>query len=109
MSITVQDASGKRHQTGWIASDPESGLTLLRIAPRVVRPIQIAAEAPTLGSQVFVVGNPFGLGHSVSRGHIAGLDRALKLGSRQLGGLIRFRPLFIPATVARWWPTSRVS
>ena len=68
---------------------------MLRIAPRAVRPIQIAAEEPTLGSQVFVVGNPFGLGHSVSRGHIAGLDRALKLGSRQLGGLIQVQaPLY---------------
>lgn len=95
MSIVAQDASGRRHQASWIAGDPESGLTLLRIAPRAVWPIQIAAEEPTLGSQVFVVGNPFGLGHSVSRGHIAGLDRALKLGSRQLGGLIQVQaPLY---------------
>ena len=78
-----------------MAADLETGLTLLQIAPRAVRPIQIAAEEPTLGSQVFVVGNPFGLGHTVSRGHIAGLDRALKLGSRQLGGLIQVQaPLY---------------
>ena len=75
--------------------DPETGLTLLRITPRAVRPIQIADSEPTLGSQVFVVGNPLGLGHSVSRGHIAGLDRALKLGSHQLGGLIQVQsPLY---------------
>ena len=95
MSIVAQDASGGRHFVSWVASDPESGLTLLRIAPRAVPPIQIAAEEPTLGSQVFVVGNPFGLGHSVSRGHIAGLDRALKLGTHQLGGLIQVQaPLY---------------
>ena len=94
-AIVAQDASGRRHQVTWVASDPETGLTLLRIAPRAVQPIQIAAEEPMLGSQVFVVGNPFGLGHSVSRGHIAGLDRALKLGSRQLGGLIQVQaPLY---------------
>ena len=41
------------------------------------------------------MGNPFGLGHTVSRGHIAGLDRALKLGPRQLGGLIQVQaPLY---------------
>ena len=41
------------------------------------------------------MGNPFGLGHTVSRGHIAGLDRALKLGSHQLGGLIQVQaPLY---------------
>src|SRR5271157_247991 len=94
-TIVAHDASGRRHPAHWVAADPETGLTLLQIAPRAVQPIQIAAEEPTLGSQVFVVGNPFGLGHSVSRGHIAGLDRALKLGSRQLGGLIQVQaPLY---------------
>jgi serine protease Do len=94
-TIVAHDASGKRYLAHWVAADIETGLTLLQIAPRAVRPIQIAAEEPILGSQVFVVGNPFGLGHSVSRGHIAGLDRALKLGSRQLGGLIQVQaPLY---------------
>ncbi len=94
-AIVAHDASGKRHRVQWVASDPETGLTLLQIAPRAVRPIQIATEEPGLGNQVFIVGNPFGLGHSVSRGHIAGLDRALKLGSRQLGGLIQVQaPLY---------------
>jgi len=94
-TIVAHDASGRRHLAHWVAADPETGLTLLQIAPRAVRPIQIAAEEPTLGSQVFVVGNPFGLGHSVSRGHIAGLDRALKVGSHQLGGLIQVQaPLY---------------
>ena len=94
-TIVAHDASGKRYLAHWVAADIETGLTLLQIAPRAVRPIQIAAEEPILGNQVFVVGNPFGLGHSVSRGHIAGLDRALKLGSRQLGGLIQVQaPLY---------------
>jgi len=93
--IVAHDASGRRHLARWVAADPETGLTLLQIAPRAVRPVQIATEEPTLGSQVFIVGNPFGLGHSVSRGHIAGLDRALKLGVHQLGGLIQVQaPLY---------------
>ena len=74
--IVARDASGRRHLASWVAADPESGLTLLQIAPRAVRPIEMAGEEARLGSQVFVVGNPFGLGHSVSRGHIAGLGRA---------------------------------
>ncbi|MGO9599867.1 MAG: trypsin-like peptidase domain-containing protein [Isosphaeraceae bacterium] len=94
--IVARDASGRRHLASWVAVDPESGLTLLQIAPRAVRPIEMAGEEATLGSQVFVVGNPFGLGHSVSRGHIAGLDRALKLGSRQLGGLIQVQATLYP-------------
>ncbi|MGC8641334.1 MAG: S1C family serine protease [Isosphaeraceae bacterium] len=93
--IVARDAAGQRHLAEWVAIDPETGITLLRISPRAVRPIQIADSAPTLGTQVFVVGNPLGLGHSVSRGHIAGLDRALKVGACQIGGLIQIQaPLY---------------
>ena len=93
--IVAHDFSGRRHSVHWVAADPETGLTLLRVAPRAVRPIRSASGSPNLGSQVFVVGNPFGMGHSVSRGHVAGLDRALELGTRQLGGLIQVQaPLY---------------
>ncbi len=94
-AIVAHDALGKRHLAHWVATDQETGLTLLQIEPRAVRPIEIAADEPALGGQVVVVGNPLGLGHTVSRGHIAGLDRALMLGSRQLGGLIQVQaPLY---------------
>ena len=93
--IVALDFSGRRHSVHWVATDPETGLTLLRLPPRTVRPIRSAAGTPNLGSQVFVVGNPFGMGHSVSRGHVAGLDRVLELGPRQLGGLIQVQaPLY---------------
>jgi serine protease Do len=93
--IVALDFSGHRHSVHWVAADPETGLTLLRLPPRAVRPIRSASGVPNLGSQVFVVGNPFGMGHSVSRGHVAGLDRALELGNRQLGGLIQIHaPLY---------------
>jgi S1-C subfamily serine protease len=87
--VMARDASGRRHPAEWVASDVETGLTLLRIKPGLARPIRAAAHAPRLGGQVFVIGNPFGLGHSVLRGHISGLDRRLELGPRQLGGLIQ--------------------
>jgi serine protease Do len=93
--IVALDCSGRRHAAHWVAADPETGLTLLRLPPRAVRPIRSASVAPNLGSQVFVVGNPFGMGHSVSRGHVAGLDRSQELGTRQLGGLIQVQaPLY---------------
>lgn len=93
--IVARDYLGRRHAARWMAADPQTGLTLLRVAPRAVRPIRRASEGPKLGSQVFVLGSPFGLGHSVNRGHVAGLDRVLELGSRQLGGLIQVQaPLF---------------
>ncbi|HZW31069.1 MAG TPA: trypsin-like peptidase domain-containing protein, partial [Isosphaeraceae bacterium] len=93
--IVARDASGRRHAARWVAADPLTGLTLLRVSARAVRPIRTAAYEPSLGSQVFVVGNPYGMGHSVSRGLVAGLDRAMELGSGQLGGLIQIQaPLY---------------
>jgi serine protease Do len=93
--IVARDFEGRCHCALWVAADPETGLTLLRLPSRTVRPIRAATDGPNLGSLVFVVGNPFGMGHSVSRGHVAALERALELGSRQLGGLIQIQaPLY---------------
>ncbi|WP_165229593.1 S1C family serine protease [Aquisphaera insulae] len=94
--IVARDVAGRRHLAHWVAYDPESGLTLLQIPARAVKPIEIAAEEPVLGGQVFVTGNAFGLGHTVSRGYVTGLDRALKLGVRQLGGLIQVQARIYP-------------
>jgi S1-C subfamily serine protease len=87
--VVARDSSGHRYPAQWLASDGETGLTLLRIKPGAARPIPPAVHGPRLGGQVLVIGNPFGLGLSVLRGHISGLDRRLELGSRQLGGLIQ--------------------
>jgi S1-C subfamily serine protease len=88
-SIVARVASGRSLEAKWIASDPETGLTLLRIAPGMARPAAPAPRGPRLGVPVLVIGNPFGLAHSVSRGYVSGLHRRLELGPRQLGGLIQ--------------------
>jgi S1-C subfamily serine protease len=87
--VVARDASGHRYPAKWLASDVETGLTLLQVKPGAARPIPTVLHGPQLGGEVLVIGNPFGLGHSVLRGHISGLDRRLELGSRQLGGLIQ--------------------
>jgi serine protease Do len=93
--ILARDYLRRRHVAQWIAGDPETGLTLLRVSPDAVRPIRMATGGANLGGQVFVLGNPFGMGHSISRGHIAGLDWAMELGERELGGLIQVQaPLY---------------
>jgi serine protease Do len=94
--IVARDFLGNRHVARWVAADPHTGLTLLRVSPRAVRPIRAAVDGPKLGSQVGVLGNPYGMGHSVNRGHIAGLDWVLELGERQLGGLIQVQALLHP-------------
>jgi S1-C subfamily serine protease len=93
--IVARDFSGRCHTARWIAADPETGLTLLQVRAGVVRPIPNAPDRPNLGSQVLVLGNPLGMGQTVSRGYIAGLDRTLELGSQQLDGLIQVQtPLY---------------
>jgi S1-C subfamily serine protease len=87
--VIARDALGHRHPAQWLACDAETGLTLLRIKPGAARPIGANLREPRLGSQVLVIGNPFGLGHSVLRGHISGLDRRLELEPKPLGGLIQ--------------------
>lgn len=87
--IVARDAAGQETTASWVAADPETGLTLLSIAPQAARPAVPARRAPAPGQPVLVVGNPFGLGHSVSRGAVAGLDRRLELGAHRLGGLIQ--------------------
>ena len=87
--VVAFDASGRGLPAQWVAADAETGLTLLKIAPKTVRPAVPSARGPRLGASVLLIGNPFGLGHSVGRGCISGLNRRVKLGPRQLGGLIQ--------------------
>jgi S1-C subfamily serine protease len=87
--VLARNASGRRFPAKWIAADSETGLTVLRVEALGLRPIRPADGEARLGSPVLVIGNPFGLGHSVRRGQIAGLDRRLEIGTQQLGGLIQ--------------------
>lgn len=93
--LCVKDHSGKRHDARWVASDDVSGLTLLKVEPGVVHVPQISKKLPEIGSTVMVVGNPFGLSHSVSIGNVSGLDRSVSLSGGVGRGLIQFTaPVF---------------
>jgi serine protease Do len=93
--ILARDHLGRSHIAHWLAADPDTGLTLLQIGPRILRAIRMAPDGPNLGGQIFVLGNPFGMGQSVSRGHIAGLNSAMELADRQLGEMIQIQaPLY---------------
>jgi|GEM_PF-1580430 len=87
--IVARVASGRRQPAHWVAADPETGLTLLRIEPGTTRPATPSTRGARLGMPLLVIGNPFGLAHSVSRGFVSGLGRRLDLSPRQLGGLIQ--------------------
>ena len=95
-SIIARDATGRRHPARWLAVDPDTGLTLLRVEGAKLKPIRQAAGDPSLGAEIFLIGTPYGLGHSVSRGHIAGLGRRLTLGPQTLSGLIQIQATLHP-------------
>jgi serine protease Do len=93
--LCVRNHSGKKFEARWIASDHVSGLTLLKVEPGVVRVPKMSQKVPEVGATVMVVGNPFGLSHSVSIGNVSGLDRSVNLSGGVGRGLIQFTaPVF---------------
>ncbi len=98
-SIVARDSAGHEHPARWVAADPETGLTLLRVEAddiRPIRPIRPTARAALLGAVVFLIGHPYDLGQSVSLGNVAGLNRRVKYGPRPLGGLIQVQVALHP-------------
>ena len=95
-SIVARDSSGHEHPARFVAADPETGLTLLKVEAEDIRPIQPTARAALLGAAVFLIGHPYDLGQSVSLGNVAGLERRVKYGARPLGGLIQVQVALHP-------------
>jgi serine protease Do len=89
-TLRVRDMAGKRHEARWIAADGETGITLLKTSADVVRAPSLVDDAPTIGAPVIVVGNPFGLHHSVSVGNISGVGRSVGAATGGARGLIQF-------------------
>jgi len=60
-----------------IHADPLLDLALLEVrgAPGTLRPVEFSDRTPTPGEWVMAVGQPFGLGHTVTVGVISGLHR----------------------------------
>src|ERR1700752_1957372 len=71
-----------------IAADPASDLALLKVDGRDDFPfVRFAKKPPRVGERVFAVGNPFGLGGTVTAGIISALDR--NIGDDSYDGLMQ--------------------
>ncbi len=95
-SIVARDSAGHEHPARFVAADPETGLTLLKVEAKDLRPIRPSARAALLGAAVFLIGHPYDLGQSVSVGNVAGLNRRVRYGPRTLGGLIQVQVALHP-------------
>lgn len=72
--------NGSTYTARLVGSAPENDLAVLRIeAPsRELKPIEVGrSDNLSVGQSVFAIGNPFGLDHTLSKGVISGLGRAL--------------------------------
>ena len=59
--------SGKTYEAKVIGTDPQTDLALIKVRASTDFPyVRLAAEVPRIGDWVLVVGNPFGLGGTVT-------------------------------------------
>ncbi len=93
-TITVTFADGTESEATIAASQPENDIAVLEATrlPATVVPATLGNPgAVRVGSEAYVVGNPFGLYGSISAGVVSGLDRTLHLSQngQVLSGLIQ--------------------
>ena len=78
IELTTQD--GERYQAQVVGSDPETDLAVLRIQPHAGRPLTSAVfatdETLQVGDSVLAIGNPFGVGQTVTHGIVSALGRS---------------------------------
>ncbi len=75
--------NGKNYQAQIIGKDPKTDLALLKIEPEEDLPAISFGRSDVLdiGDWVIAIGNPFGLGHTVTAGIVSAKGRSLGLGS----------------------------
>jgi serine protease Do len=65
-----------------VARDQVTDIAVLKVSlPVVIQPLFVGdSEKLEVGESVFAIGNPFGLGHTVTRGIVSAKDRSLGVG-----------------------------
>ena len=90
--IQVQFADGTKAAARVVSSQPETDIAVLAVdrLPEVVVPA-VMAGAPSVGDDVFAVGNPLGLQASLTAGVVSASDRSIRSAEGQtLNDLIQF-------------------
>ena len=82
-------ADGREERFEVVGRDPLSDLALLRTSGEPLVPAELGeAERLRVGQLVIAIGNPHGLGGSVTAGVVSALGRSLPTGSRRAGRII---------------------
>ncbi len=71
-------SSGVRRKARLLATDSDADLAVLRIesSEETYAALDLGAPAPQVGQMVMALGNPLGLGHTVTSGIVCGLGRS---------------------------------
>jgi serine protease Do len=77
--IKVKLADERSYNAVVVGSDPKTDVALLKVQPRGKLPAVYLGNSDKLevGDWVVAIGNPFGLGHTVTAGIISGKDRVI--------------------------------
>ncbi len=79
--VTVRFSDGTSHKAKVIGTDRKTDLALLKIqSSNAFKPVKFASQEPRVGDWVVAVGNPFGLGGSVTTGIVSARGRNLGAG-----------------------------
>src|SRR5216683_427795 len=81
-AIEISTDDGKSYPARLVGSDPNTDLALLKVEGAPGFPfVRLADKAPRVGEWVLAIGNPFGLGGTVTAGIISGRARDIGLGT----------------------------
>ena len=78
--VTITTDSGKTLTAKVIGTDPKTDLALLKAEGADFPAVKFAAKAPRVGDWVIAVGNPFGLGGTVTAGIVSARGRDIGSG-----------------------------
>ena len=79
VEVTADD--GKTYKAKVIGTDPRTDLALIKVEGRTDFPaVKLADQAPRIGDWVLAVGNPFGLGGTVTAGIVSARGRDIGAG-----------------------------
>ncbi|MBK8008484.1 MAG: Do family serine endopeptidase [Rhizobiales bacterium] len=81
-TVEIVTDDGKTYTAKVIGTDPRTDLALLKVDGRTDFPwVRLAASAPRVGDWVLAVGNPFGLGGTVTAGIVSARGRDIGAGT----------------------------
>ncbi len=81
--------AGRIHRARHVASDRRTGVAVLKVEAKGLKPASFADEGCGPGSPAIAVGNAFGAPGGVSFGTVSGLGRAVVVGGRKYDDMIQ--------------------